>query len=120
MTIRKLGRGLDVLIPQRMSAAGRGKEVITVPVEEGPPYTLGSFQVSGAEVFNAEGLTRAFEVQVGKTYNRKAIEDGMERVKEGYHNTGYVYAYTNEDINPNDHKHFRAVSDEHTDLHLQP
>jgi outer membrane protein insertion porin family len=69
---------------------------VTVPVEEGPPYTLGSFKVAGAEVFNAEGLTRAFEVEVGKTYNRKVIEDGMERVKEGYHNSGYVYAYTNE------------------------
>lgn len=69
---------------------------VTVPVEEGPPYTLGSFNVAGAEIFNAEGLTRAFEVEVGKTYNRKVIEDGMERVKEGYHNSGYVYAYTNE------------------------
>jgi len=37
MTIRKLGRGLDVLIPQRMNAAGRGKEVITVPVEDIAP-----------------------------------------------------------------------------------
>ncbi len=37
MTIRKLGRGLDVLIPQRMSTGGRGKEVITLPVEEIAP-----------------------------------------------------------------------------------
>jgi outer membrane protein insertion porin family len=69
---------------------------ITIPIEEGPPYTLGSFQLSGVEVFNQEALTRAFDVNVGQTYNRKVIEDGMERVRKGYHNSGHVYAYTNE------------------------
>jgi outer membrane protein insertion porin family len=69
---------------------------VTIPVEEGPPYTLGSFEVTGAEVYKAEGLSRAFQVNVGETYNHKAIEDGMESVREAYHNTGYVYAYTNE------------------------
>ena len=69
---------------------------ITIPIEEGPPYTLGSFKVTGAEIFNAEGLARAFNVKEGQTYNRKAIEDGMEQVRKGYHNTGYLYAYTNE------------------------
>jgi len=69
---------------------------ITIPIEEGPPYTLGSFEVTGAEIFNAEGLARAFNVKQGETYNRKAIEDGMEQVRKGYHNSGYLYAYTNE------------------------
>jgi outer membrane protein insertion porin family len=69
---------------------------ITIPIEEGPPYTLGSFEVTGAEIFNAEGLARAFNVKEGQTYNRKAIEDGMEQVRKSYHNTGYLYAYTNE------------------------
>ena len=48
MTIRKLGRGLDVLIPQRMSATGRGKEVITVPVEDIAPNKYQPRQVFGA------------------------------------------------------------------------
>jgi outer membrane protein insertion porin family len=69
---------------------------ITIPIEEGPPYTLGSFEVTGVEIFNAEGLTRAFNVQEGQTYNRKAIEDGMEQIRKSYHNSGYLYAYTNE------------------------
>ncbi len=69
---------------------------VTIPVEEGPPYTLGSFEVTGAEVYKPEGLARAFAVNVGETYSHKAIEDGMESVREAYHNTGYVYAYTNE------------------------
>jgi outer membrane protein insertion porin family len=69
---------------------------ITIPIEEGPPYTLGSFEVTGAEIFNTEGLTRAFNVTVGETYHRKAIEDGMEQIRKSYQNSGYLYAYTNE------------------------
>lgn len=69
---------------------------ITIPIEEGPPYILGSFDVSGAEVFKPEAVIRFFEVKEGATYNRKAIEEGMERVRDGYHNSGHVYAYTNE------------------------
>jgi ParB family transcriptional regulator, chromosome partitioning protein len=34
MTIRKLGRGLDVLIPQRAATTGRGKEVLSVALDE--------------------------------------------------------------------------------------
>ena len=69
---------------------------ITIPVEEGEPYTLGSFEVTGVEIFSATGLASAFEVQEGGTYSRKAIDDGMETVRKSYHNAGYVYAYTNE------------------------
>lgn len=72
------------------------KMFVTIPVEEGEPYILGSFELSGVEVYNSEGLKRAFEVKPGETYNHKVIEKGMEKVRDGYHNTGYVYAYTNE------------------------
>jgi outer membrane protein insertion porin family len=69
---------------------------ITIPIEEGPPYTLGTFDISGVEVFNADAMKTAFNVKEGETYNRKAIEDGMEQVRKSYHNSGHVYAYTNE------------------------
>jgi len=41
-------------------------------------------------------LQRIFNVREGETYNRKVIDEGMEKVRDGYHNSGYVYAYTNE------------------------
>jgi outer membrane protein insertion porin family len=69
---------------------------ITVPIEEGEPYTLGSFKVEGATIFKTEALDRFFDVQEGKTYNRKVIEDGLETIRDGYHNSGYIYAYANE------------------------
>ncbi|MCJ7755523.1 MAG: hypothetical protein MUP13_13245, partial [Thermoanaerobaculales bacterium] len=69
---------------------------ITIPVEEGPPYTLGTFEITGAKVFKTEGLMFIFDVRPGETYNRKVIADGIEKVQEGYQNTGYVYAYAGE------------------------
>ncbi len=69
---------------------------ITVPVEEGPPYDLGSFSIEGATIFVPEYMHALFNVTEGERYNRKAIENGMEKVREGYQNAGYVYAYTNE------------------------
>jgi outer membrane protein insertion porin family len=79
---------------------------VTIPVEEGEPYTLGSLKVEGVEVFNAEGMARVFEVKPGQTYNFKAIEKGMESIQEAYHNSGYIYAYANqmlEDREDEDH-----------------
>ncbi|MDX2435705.1 MAG: outer membrane protein assembly factor BamA [Acidobacteriota bacterium] len=69
---------------------------MTIPVEEGPPYTLGTFEVIGAKVFKTEGLMLIFNVIPGETYNRKVIAQGIEKVQEGYQNTGYVYAYASE------------------------
>ncbi len=96
----KIGEPIIDLVAKKPDAATLKKKKykmhITVPIEEGDPYVLGSFSVEGAEIFKAEGLRRIFAVQEGETYNRKAIDEGMEKVRDGYHNTGYVYAYTNE------------------------
>jgi outer membrane protein insertion porin family len=72
---------------------------VTIPVEEGEPYSMGSLSVEGVEVYNAEGMTRFFEIKPGQTYSFKAIEQGIERIQELYHNTGYIYAYANQTLN---------------------
>ena len=96
----KIGEPVIDLVAKNPDAATLKKKKykmhITVPIEEGDPYTLGSFSVTGAEVFKSEGLRKIFNVVEGETYNRKAIDGGMEKVRDGYHNSGYVYAYTNE------------------------
>jgi outer membrane protein insertion porin family len=96
----KIGEPMLELIAKKPDAPTLKKKkykmFITIPIEEGPPYTLGSFEVTGVEIFSAEGLARAFDARVGETYNRKAIDDGMEFVRKSYHNAGYLYAYTNE------------------------
>lgn len=69
---------------------------ITIPVEEGEPYVLGSLEVKGATIFNPAVLKLGFEVKEGETYSFKAIDSGMESVRDLYHNRGYIYAYTNQ------------------------
>lgn len=72
------------------------KLVVKIPVEEGEPYAMGTLTVEGTEAYDGERLTTFFEVQPGQTYSNKAVEDGMEKVRELYQNTGYFYAYTNQ------------------------
>jgi outer membrane protein insertion porin family len=77
----------------------KGKEYrlnVTIPVEEGEPYTMGSLTIEGTEIYDGERLTALFEVKPEETYSHKAVEAGMESVRELYHNTGYIYAYTNQ------------------------
>jgi len=72
------------------------KLVVKVPVEEGEPYAMGSLSIAGTKAYDGERLTSFFEVEPGQTYSNKAIEDGMEKVRDLYQNTGYFYAYTNQ------------------------
>ncbi len=72
------------------------KLVVKIPIEEGEPYAMGTLSVEGTEAYDGERLTTFFEVQPGQTYSNKAVEDGMEKVRELYQNTGYFYAYTNQ------------------------
>ncbi len=79
---------------------------ITIPIEEGEPYIMGTLAVEGVKVFNAEAMPRMFEVKPGHRYSYKAIEEGMEKLQELYHNSGYIYAYANqvlEDREDEDH-----------------
>lgn len=69
---------------------------VTVPVEEGEPYSVGSLKIEGAEVFDPDMLVQAFEVEEGETYSNKQVETGTESLRDLYHNRGYIYAYTNE------------------------
>ncbi len=69
---------------------------ITVPVEEGLPYTLGDLTIKGVTVLNTEGLRAAFEIKPGDVYSFKLVDAGMTAIRDLYQNSGYIYAYTNE------------------------
>lgn len=69
---------------------------ITIPVEEGEPYRLGEVTVEGAEVFPSRLLVAHIGAENNQTYSFKAVDSGLERVRDLYHNRGYIYAYTNE------------------------
>ena len=69
---------------------------VTVPVEEGEPYTVDSLSIEGVEIFNPDGLRSMFDVKLGKTYSKKQFDEAKEKIQDLYHNSGYVYAYAGE------------------------
>ena len=69
---------------------------VTIPVEEGDPYSVESLSVEGVEIFNGDALKSMFEVKTGRTYSKKEFDAGKEKIQEIYHNSGYIYAYANE------------------------
>jgi len=69
---------------------------VTIPIEEGEPYTLESLELDGVTIFNAEALKSMFDVEIGKTYSKKAFDKAKESIQELYANSGYIYAYANE------------------------
>ncbi len=69
---------------------------ITIPVDEGQQYTLGSLKIKGAKVLSAAKLRKLFNVHPGKVYRYKDIEDGMDKIRKIYQDQGYIYAYTNQ------------------------
>jgi outer membrane protein insertion porin family len=69
---------------------------VTIPVEEGEPYSVESLELEGVEIFNASGLKQMFDVKLGRTYSKKEFDAAKEKVQEIYHNSGYIYAYANE------------------------
>jgi outer membrane protein insertion porin family len=70
--------------------------VVTIPVQEGPQYRMGTLTIEGVSKFNAETLRRLYEVKEGKIYNYSKVEAGNEAVRNVYQGNGYIYAYTNQ------------------------
>ncbi len=69
---------------------------ITIPVEEGEIFSVGEVRVEGVKIFKSEGLQSTFAITPGDVYSKKVVEKGMETIREFYHNSGYIYAYTNQ------------------------
>ncbi len=70
--------------------------VVTIPVQEGKQFKMGNLSITGATVFQADGLRKLYEVKPGKTYNYSKVEDGNEAVRNLYQARGYIYSYTNQ------------------------
>jgi outer membrane protein insertion porin family len=69
---------------------------VSIPVQEGRKFRLGSLEIKGTTVFQTEQLRRLYEVQLEHRYKHSAIEAGNEAVRNLYQSRGYIYAYTNQ------------------------
>lgn len=73
---------------------------ITVPIQEGEQYTVGSFQITGAENFNPDFISGVYNVQPGEVVNYAKLQKATESLKELYSALGFLDMEAFPDINP--------------------
>lgn len=71
---------------------GPGKSMdITVPIEEGEQYRLGSITFKGNKAFNnTKALRSVFPLKDGDIFNRQKIAKGLDNLKNAYGSQGYI------------------------------
>ncbi len=64
---------------------------VTVPIVEGPVYTLGKISFEGNTVFTSDTLRTTIPLPDGAVLSDSAIEGGMRVIRNIYGRRGYVY-----------------------------
>ena len=71
---------------------GPGKAMdITIPIDEGDQYRLGSITFKGSKLPpNAKALRGLFPIKDGDIFNRQKIAKGLDNLKSAYGSQGYI------------------------------
>lgn len=65
---------------------------ITIRVQEGHQYTLGTIQFAGQTIYSAEKLTSLLKISQGEVFSRKRIKESIEEIGKTLGNQGYAFA----------------------------
>jgi outer membrane protein insertion porin family len=77
-------------IPLLMKGPGKAVD-ITIPIEEGEQYTLGSITFKNNKaVTRTEALRRLFAIKDGEIFSREKIAKGLESLRKAYGELGYI------------------------------
>jgi len=88
--IRDTGSGSGLKIPLVHSKAGKSVD-ITMPIEEGELYHLGTITFkNGKAVTNMKALRALFAIQDGDVFDREKISKGIEALRKAYGQLGYI------------------------------
>jgi len=79
--------------------------VVTIPINEGPQYTMGKVSVAGDLIKDAEELYGNLKITEEKVYNREVIRSDIMRLNEVYADEGYAFADITPKIKEDDEKH---------------
>ena len=78
--------------PELSLSADRRFVYLTVPVNEGPQYTLGEVTVQGNEVFTDRVLRAQIPIRDGAVLSNGLVEMGVDRITRLYEDRGYLYS----------------------------
>ncbi len=75
---------------------------LRVPVDEGPLYTIGNFEITGEEKLNLEAVKTLFKIQPGDTYSSEKIRKGIDEARKAYGAYGYWQWQPDPELQPRD------------------
>ena len=88
--IRDTGSASGLKIPLIHGGAGKSVD-ITIPIEEGELYRLGTITFKGGKaVTNMKALRAMFQIQDGDVFNRDKVSKGIEALRKAYGQLGYI------------------------------
>jgi len=79
--------------------------VITIPINEGPQYTMGKVSFAGDLIKDAEELYETLKITEEEVYNREVISSDIMRLTEIYADEGYAFADITPKIKEDDEQH---------------
>lgn len=68
------------------------KDAVTIPIEEGPVFTMGPVAVTGELIGSAKANLAMVRVRPGATFSRARIANDREALSNFYQDQGYAYA----------------------------
>ena len=97
--VRDLYRGAgykNVLVGEpKIEVRAEGEKrrlVLVVPVDEGERWKLGTISVEGNSKFQEKNLLSLIEARPGAWLRSDLIDKGLEKVKQAYDNSGYIFS----------------------------
>ena len=65
---------------------------VTIHIEEGEQYRVGTVDIDGDMLFEKEELTKALKTKPGEVYNRVQVAEDVQRLVDKYSNEGFAFA----------------------------
>ncbi|MDT8272464.1 MAG: outer membrane protein assembly factor BamA [Desulfomonilia bacterium] len=65
---------------------------ITIPIEEGPLFTIGSIDITGDLIQPREELMKKLDLKTGDVMSKSKVHTSIENLRDVYMNQGYAYA----------------------------
>ena len=88
---------LDIDVDDPVVELSRDRESIfvTIPITEGPQYTVSSVSVSGDLLESQEETIERLSAEPGEVFRSSTIREDIEALQRYYQNLGYAYATVN-------------------------
>lgn len=71
---------------------------LTIPIEEGPQYRVGTIDIQGNTVFTTQEIMARLPLRGGTVFNDSALKYAAKRIEEDYGERGYFYVSLNPHI----------------------